>query len=379
MKWLGRFLLIVVVLAGSAWLAWHWMRPEQQRFVKDKVKTLIGRKPVQVGGPVPSKASVIQGKLATGDEAPFSLASGPWSLVEFQKDGKHIRPNLQFDFERSPDEDTSRLSQQWAHSGSFSYHMDAGTEYSPAVRRQVMDVANRLSTIDIGFWARAAEEGTKLTAVVSIERDDKQVAWFGKDLAATTDSAGSRLNARFWVTDQQLEPADVVSIYFWKRGRAVVYVDDLDIFFHSSEVLGRTMGQPVALDSIGMGGPHFLGYAQATMNDLPVDTTRFRAGNEAVPTTTAAVPIGITGKQWKFIPQEGLAYLLDASGNAIALIRPRSVTTGVDITHFDRVIAEPWGPGIALTGFDVDMIDGTGKIAEHPAPVSVWVQLQDSE
>ena len=92
-------------------------------------------------------------------------------------------------------------------------------------------------------------------------------------------------------------------------------------------------------------------------------------------TTVAAVPIGGTGQQWCFVPQEGVAYLTGTDGTPTAMLRPWSATSGTDITHFDRVVAEQQPQGILLTGFDVDNDDGTERIAASPAPQAMILEL----
>lgn len=369
--------VILVLLASLGFGAWHWMGPEGQRSTKDALKVVVGRKPRSMNGPVAAgTGAVVQGRLATGDEPPFSLASGAWSLTAYEQGGLMLRPNIQFDFERTADEDTTRLSRRWAHSGTYSYRMDAGTEYAPPIRRRLKDVATRLSSVDIGFWAWTPGNGVTVTAVVSIDRDGKQVAWFGKDIALPAAGAeGSRLNARFLIGDQALQPTDVVSAYFWKRGKDEAYLDDVDLFFHDTEVPDRVGGSPIALDSIRAGTLPYLVFAPVDVQDVAVDTLRFSVGREAPPATTEAVPLGTTGKRWKFVPQEGLAYLIDAGGLAIAMIRPWSPASGIDVSHYDRLVAEPDGPAILLTGFDVAVRGGKEWIQAVPAPSSVRVEL----
>lgn len=372
-----RVVALLVLLALVGFGVWCWTGAEGLRSTKDAVKVLLGRKPRLLNGPAAAgTVAVVQGKLATGDEPPFSLASGAWSLTAYEQGGKMIRPNLQFDFERAADEDTARLSRRWAHGGTYSYRMDAGTEYSPAIRRRLRDVAVRLASVDVGFWAWSSGSDVKVTAVVSIDRDGKQVAWFGKDIAlSAADAEGSRMNARFLIGDQRLDTTDVVSVYFWKRGKEDAYLDDVDLFFHSSEVPGRRLGTPVALDSIAAGTQPYLVFAPVAVHDVVVDTLRFGAEKEAPPTTMDAIPFGTTGKRWKFVPQEGLAYLLDANDRAVALIRPWSSASGIDIAHFDRVLAEQAGEALLLTGFDVAMRNGRAWVKAQPAPRSVRVEL----
>ncbi len=379
MKRFLRIIGVLVILVGAGLLVWQWMTTAQQHVVKNSVKMLIGSSPRNISGTLPDAGAARltkEGGLITGDEAPFAFAAGPWSTVKFDVDGRIIRPNMRFDFEVPSTSDTSRLSRKWSHGGERSYRMTSGDDYSPAVRRRVQDVATALSAVEVGFWMWSPSPKTLITAVVSIDRGSKQVAWFGKDLPADTGAArGSRLNCNFLIRDVALEPSDIISVYFWKRGGAEAFVDDIDIYFHSAQVPGRSEGTAFALDSMGVGGRFPMGYAALSVKSVPADTARFRGGIAAVNTTVDAVPIGGTDKQWRFVPQEGVAYLIDASGTPIAMLRPWSPTSHTDITHFERVVAERNAQGILLTGFDVDTEDGTDRIASSPAPQAMILEL----
>ncbi|MCO5276263.1 MAG: hypothetical protein M9900_15265 [Flavobacteriales bacterium] len=363
-----------VVIAGL--LAWQWMTSGQQQAIKEQVKRVIGKSPRMTNGTPPVAADMQAGEtgLLTGDPAPFGFATGPWSTVAFETDGHTVRPDLQFSFEVPPGSDTTLLSRQWSHAGARSYRMAPGDEYSPAIRRRVQDVALGFSAVEVGLWAWSPSPGVLVTAVVSIDRDGKQVAWFGKDMVIPEDTvrSGARLNGSFLLRDLALEPTDVVSVYLWKRGGKEAFIDDLDLFFHSGEVPGRKLGQAFPLDSTGKAA---LGYADVVLQEVVPDPARFSAGAPAVNTTVDAIPIGGTGQRWQFKPDEGVAYLLDPVGQPAAMLRPWSATSGRDITHFDRVVAEPTAEGIRLTGFDVVAKDGEERMAASPAPMAVTLQL----
>lgn len=363
-----------VVIAGL--LAWQWMTSGQQQTIKEQVKRVIGKSPRMTNGTPPVAADMQAGEtgLLTGDPAPFGFATGPWSTVAFETDGHTVRPDLQFSFEVPPGSDTTLLSRQWSHAGARSYRMAPGDEYSPAIRRRVQDVALGFSAVEVGLWAWSPSPGVLVTAVVSIDRDGKQVAWFGKDMVIPEDTvrSGARLNGSFLLRDLALEPTDVVSVYLWKRGGKEAFIDDLDLFFHSGEVPGRKLGQAFPLDSTGKAA---LGYADVVLQEVVPDPARFSAGAPAVNTTVDAIPIGGTGQRWQFKPDEGVAYLLDPVGQPAAMLRPWSATSGRDITHFDRVVAEPTAEGIRLTGFDVVAKDGEERMAASPAPMAVTLQL----
>jgi hypothetical protein len=342
---------------------------------------LLYMKPQQIGGPVSAMASMRADNdagLFTGDETPFAFASGPWSTVRFAEGGRTVRPNLRFDFEVPSTADSSHLSRSWSRSGTRSYRMAPDEEYSPAIRRRLGDVSMGLSAVDVGFWMHSETPGTMVTAVVSIDRDGTQLAWFGKDLYADSTKQGGRLNCDFLLRDLAVAPDDIISVYLWKRGGAEAFIDDMDIYFIGTTIPGQERGKAIALDSLGHGGPTPLGYAGIQVKDMPVDTGRFRVGGPAPPTTVDAVPIGGTDRQWRFVPREGLAYLVDSNGTPTALVRPRSELTHKDVTHFERVVAETRPQGILLTGFDVDHAtqgDASSTIAGTPAPFSMLLEL----
>jgi hypothetical protein len=378
-KWFLRIIGLIAILVVAGLLAWQWMNSAQQRAMKDLVKTFIHDKPRPVGGPLQAGADVttiVDGGLVTGDEPPFALAAGPWSMVQYESEGHLIRPNLHFDFEPREGADTTKFSRSWSHGGGSSYRMAPGEDYSPAVRRHVGDVATSMASVEVGFWMWSASPRTLLTAVVSFDRGGKQLAWFGKDLPADTGAIrGSRLNCKFLMRELSLKPTDIVSVYLWKRGGKEAFIDDMDIFFHSTVVPGRMEGTALPLDSVGLGGRAPMGYATVALKEVPVDTTRFMVGGPAMSTTEAAVPIGGTDKQWRFVPQEGVAYLIAADGTPTSMLRPWSPTSRVDITHFERVVAETRPQGVLLTGFDVDFKGGKAHIASSPPPKAVILEI----
>ncbi|HMN05137.1 MAG TPA: hypothetical protein PKD45_05360 [Flavobacteriales bacterium] len=378
-KRIAVFLLVVAVAASALALAWRAATSDQQRWAKDRIKVLLGRNPKPLAGPPPPAAQARphggEG-LVTGDDPPFAYASGAWSMVTYGEGDAVIRPNLRFDFELPPGMDTSRLGREWARSGTRSYRMGRGDEYSPAVRRLVRDVAINLSAVEVGLWAWSPSPSTLLTVVVSIDRAGKQVAWFGKDLLADPAAkAGQRVNAQFLVRDTKIESDDVLSVYLWKRGGAEAFIDDMDIFFHSDEVPGRAQGRALALDSLLPDGPRPLHYAQVSITDVPVDTARFRVGGTAPATTVEAVPIGGTPRFWRFVPEEGTAWLQDAGGEQLELIRPWSTAANRDITHYDRVVATPLPQGLLLTGYDVEHAGEGERIAGWPAPLALKLEI----
>lgn len=360
-------------------MAWHLIGHEGQHTAKEQLKRWIGWQPKSIGGAVPVSSTMhVLGAsgVFTGDAAPFAFASGPWSNVAYLEGDRLIRPNLWFDFEERDSVDGVRHSGAWSHGGSQAFLLARDEDYSPAIRRRIADVASSLSAVDVGFWMWSQDPSAMLTAVVSIDRGDKQVLWFGKDINADTSAQrGTRLNCRFLVRDEQLEPTDIISVYLWKRGKADVFIDDMQVHFHSDEVLGRKLGRPIALDSLDARGTDPLEYGHIQVLDQPVDTNRFLPGMPVVNTTLEAVPFGESGMYWRFVPQEGLAYLEDRSGMPMALLRPWSAHARTDVTHFDRVVATARPNGVEVTGFDVEVLDGNERIAEHPAPMSVLLQL----
>jgi hypothetical protein len=374
-----QLVVIPALGAGAITLLWGVLPTAQQQLIKDRVKVLLGTDPRKLTGP----PSISLGPephgpgLFTGDEPPFSHASGPWSMVKYEENGQFIRPNCTFDFEIVLGMDSSRLDHQWSHSGEHAYRMAPGEEYSPAVRRRIRDVATHLAAVEVGLWSWSPSPHTLLTAVVSIDRGEKQLAWFGKDLQADTAAhGGQRLNGSFLIRDLPVEPNDIISVYLWKRGGAETFIDDMDIFFQSTEVPGRELGRALALDSLRTSGPAPPTYASLTVLDVPVDSALFKSNMPAPPTTLEAVLFGNGKYQLQFNPQDGFAWLQDPAGKPLALIRPWSPKAHRDVSHFDRVVAETVPQGVRITGCDVVRDAGTDRIASHPAPLAVMLQLQ---
>lgn len=374
MKRVLQLLAAAGVLAAAAAWAWQMAGDGSRHQVKEAAKRMLGRSPKRIGGQPPAVAAIVQGAtgILTGDPAPFTYASGLWSAVTYGSDGSAVHPNLQFDFEVPESGDQKGLSEAWARSGNRSYRMEAGEEYSPAIRRRAGDVATKLVNVDVGLWAWSSSPRTLLTAVVTLDRDQKQLAWFGKDLQADTSArSGQRLNAGFRMEHLDVQPGDVVSVYLWKRGGAEAFIDDMDLFFHSAEVPGRAQGEPVRLDAADPALPQ---YADMAVIPAAVDSSRFRPGMPAASTTLGAVPFGQGPMAWRFVPAQGLAFLQGPDGEDLALIRP--FVDGKDATHYDRVFAETDGTGVRLTSFDVERDGEMERIAAVPAPWSVQLELR---
>ncbi len=377
-KWLMRILggLFMLAVAGMVALLALGIGTKQE--LKDAVKTFIGKKPQSIRGIPPPAAGmqVLEEGLATGDEPPFSLAAGPWSKVEFDSNGQAIHPNLRFDFEIHLNSDSTRLSSAWSHAGRRSYRMLPGEEYSPAIRRRCSEVATTLSAVEVGFWSWSPSPNTLVTAVVSIDRDGKQLAWFGKDLRADTSvKRGARLNCNYLLRDLGVLPDDQISVYLWKRGGADAFIDDMDVYFHSSEVPGRTNGTALPLDSVGRRGGHPMGYAAILVKDVEPDTVRFHPGAPAPSTTVDDVRFGTSDNRWRFVPDQGVAYLVNAQGIPTAMLRPWSPVSRTDLTHFERVVARAIPQGVEITGLDVEVRDGKEVVASIPAPMALILEL----
>jgi len=164
-----------------------------------------------------------------------------------------LRPNLHFDFESSGD--TSLISREVAFSGISSQVIRAGKEFAPAIRRLAADVADTLASVAVGLWLHTAAERSPITIVVSLDRNDEQLAWFGREIQPREHEPNrwQPLRAEFHMGDLLVSGEDLVSVYIWNRDTQLVYIDDMDVVYRSTRMPGRRSGTAFDLERPAQG------------------------------------------------------------------------------------------------------------------------------
>lgn len=311
--------------------------------------------------------------------SPLERPDGAVSQVSITLKGHALRPNRHFSFE-----DTSvaspLLSTEQAYSGLRSLDL-SGITYGPVIRSRTSDVADDLSSVATGCWLLSSAERPRIGFVMSIRRGGQQVAWFGKELRPNEHDPGKweRFNAEFLLRETNVLPDDSIVYYIWHRDRDPLFVDDLDLFFHSANVPGRPPGTAVHVDSMTIA--HLpLPTAPCTCDPFPLlERSRLRIIGEhadSLGIPADSVPLA-NGVSWYRTASMPMAELRDAQGRSVAWVRPFCPTLGVDLLSFERVIVRADGPGrLLIIAFDVDDRDGQAVVAAAPPPVAATLTVQ---
>lgn len=317
---------------------------------------------------------------AHGEPAsPFVRSDASAADPSIVLNGRTLRPDRHFDFE-----DTTvvspLLSREMAHGGSRSLDLSEHT-YSPAIRLRAGDVAEDLATVATGCWLSCSAARPRIGFVMTIERGGEQVAWFGKDLRTNEHEPGKweRFNAEFLLRETKVLPDDSIIYYIWNRDRDPLFVDDLDLFFHSANVPGRPLGAAVHVDSLSskdMPPP----FAPCTCEPFPLlERSRRKIIGEPVdslgqPLDSARVARGFTWYRTGVMP---LAELRDADGKRIAWVRPFCASLGIDLLSFERVIVRSQDDGrLLVVAFDMDERNGRSVVAAEPPPVAALLTIR---
>lgn len=316
--------------------------------------------------------------IPTGDPAPHDRACRSRSALTMSMGDHWIRPNLHFDFEHSAD--SSWISRQKAHTGSSCMLIKEGVEYTPAIRRSVMNVADSMVAVNVGLWLLTDTTDPSLTIVSTVERRGQQVAWAGKELDTLEHVPGvwQRLNAEFPFSELVLAQDDVISVYLWNRNKQQVYVDDMDIVFRSRRVPGRTTGEAFRIE--GPKGGHMpLPFAKVSfVANVDPKSGGIFVGQAAPPISAPEVPLA-PGSAHRFRLPAGSAvgHVVDADGAARALVRAWCPEVGRDLLGYEHMLVSPGDRGLRFIAFDVDIDAASGRrtVAQVPAPIGAELLL----
>ncbi len=316
--------------------------------------------------------------ITTGDPAPHDFACRSRSALTMSIGDHWIQPNLHFDFEHSAD--SNWISRQKAHTGSSCMLIKEGVEYTPAIRRSVVNVADSLVAVNVGLWLLTDTTDPSLTIVSTVERRGQQVAWAGKELDTLEHVPGvwQRLNAEFQFSELVLAQDDVISVYLWNRNKQQVYVDDMDIVFRSRRIPGRTTGEAFRIE--GPKGGHMpLPFAKVSfVADVDPKSGGVFVGQAAPPIIAPEVPLA-PGSAHRFRLPAGSAvgHVVDADGTARALVRAWCPEVGRDLLGYEHVLVSPGDRGLRFIAFDVDIDAASGRrtVAQVPAPIGAELLL----
>lgn len=332
-------------------------------------------------GIVPAIATLLLAACGGGhDPSPFSSADGSVSEVSIEREGHTLRPNLHFSFEDSNARRSPLVTAERVRTGGYALQMD-GEEYSPPIKRRAGDVADGLASVACGFWLYCEDTDPRISIVLTVERGDgEQVAWFGKDLKASEHTPGKweRFNAEFLMRETPAQPDDSLVLYIWNRDEEDLSIDDMDLFFISTEVPGRELGSAAHLDSLAPGQLP-LPFAQcgctpfqalAVLQQKLIGQPSDSAG-EVVPHVALW-----DGFSWFYTPGMAVAEIRNAQDVPVAVVRPFCSELGVDLLSYERVVVRNIGQhGVHILSFDVDMLNGRSVVARKPPPVAAELTI----
>jgi hypothetical protein len=316
--------------------------------------------------------------INTGDPPPHDRACRSRSALAITVGDLRIQPNLHYDFEHRAD--SNWISSERAHSGSSCMLIKEGVEYTPTIRRSVMNVADSLLAVNVGLWLLADTKDPSLTIVSTVERKGQQVAWAGKELDTLEHVPGvwQRLNAEFHFSELVLEPDDVVSVYLWNRNKQQVYIDDMDIVFRSRRVPGRTAGEAFLIEG-PKGGRMPLPFAKVSfLATVDPKSGGVVVGQAAPPISATELPL-VPGSAHRFRLPVGSAvgHVVDADGAARTLVRAWCPEVGRDLLGYEHILVSPGDRGLRFIAFDVDIDAASGRrtVAQVPAPMGAELLL----
>lgn len=371
-----RTVISLALLTGAAGAAVLIVRPA---IVKDLLRPYYQKwsqpsGPKDTGSPVVSSGTG-HSDFISNDPAPYDqpdpIRSAPAILIG----DRLIRPNIHFDFEASSD--PSWLTSAHAFRGHRSLRMDASIEYGTSIRRRVGDVARPLTAVAVGMWCRTEEPIAKpITIVTTVHRQEKQLAWFGKEFSPSEHVAGTwqRFQGEFLLRDLVPEEGDIVTVYLWNKTQQDLWVDDMDIVFRSNDVLGKPQHPPHDLEH-GANTSAPLPFAGVNCMERPDPITLGIRPGAPAPALVEAVAVPGTGFRWRYRPGDGVARLEDDNGVAHYLVRPWCLGLG-DLLGFERVHVAAVPDGLLLVGHDVDRgPDNELLVARTPPPIAAVIQL----
>ncbi|MBK8340360.1 MAG: hypothetical protein IPK99_10405 [Flavobacteriales bacterium] len=372
---LRRTLLLGGLLLAAVGAIIHWRGPLEQKAREQWHAWKQPDIPADPGGPVSAARPSADGAtLETQDPPPYDRPSLLRSGMSIAIGDHRVRPNMHFDFEVTSD--TTKISHAHARSGVSAQVIRSGTEYAPAIRRRAAEVADTLTAVAVGLWLFTKAEKPPVTIVVSVDRGDKQLAWFGKDMYPAEHEPGKwqHFQAQFFLRDVVVTGDDQVSIYLWNREKERVYIDDMDVVFRSRQALGRAHGIAFDLeDSTHRIMP--LPFAQVAFHS-EVDPSSFgvMVGKEAPLSTITEVPLSPgSALRWRYAPGDAVARVVGGDGKDVALVRAWCIELGCDPLGYERVVVAPGSTGLRMVAFDVDMDASSGRatVAKTPPPRGV--------
>jgi hypothetical protein len=232
----------------------------------------------------------------------------------------------------------------------------------------VGDVAEALQAIRVECWSWSEAADPRLNIVITLKHGAEQVSWYGKELVKADQRPGewTVLRAEQLFRDQPVQADDTLTILWWKRSDAVVYVDDISVSFIGAMPLGA--GPPVAT-------PHrSLPYAMITCSEV----RKADLSADGVPAGPQVIDVPVragSALHWTLPLNSAVGYLVrkGLTEDTLALVRPYCPVTG-DLGMRERLEAWADPNGVRITAYDVDAdghaTEGTAALLQisPPAP-----------
>jgi hypothetical protein len=129
---------------------------------------------------------------------------------------------------------TANISNEQAHSGTYSNKLDSIHEYGLTLRQSFAEIANeKIKTIKVSVWVFIKPE-TKGGMVLEVRnKDGKQILWDSQktDKTNVVPNKWQFVTKDFVLNDSISKPENTIAVYPWCSGKTEFYVDDIRIEF----------------------------------------------------------------------------------------------------------------------------------------------------
>ena len=106
---------------------------------------------------------------------------------------------IEYDFEKPIDEtESNNYSDELAHTGNYSYHLDPSQAYSPVITRRVADVIDtEFKLITSSVWINAKDDDPNVLLVFTLmDANGKEYFWKGQATKGPNFSKGEWVKLR---------------------------------------------------------------------------------------------------------------------------------------------------------------------------------------
>jgi hypothetical protein len=145
------------------------------------------------------------------------------------------KPLTGYDFETWKEGiDSTKISDESAHSGSRSFHIDSNTEFSPLIILKCSDISSLKNNISIrpSAWVRITDSlGSGLVYfVVSLEEQYKSYQYEALKLNSLDLNLNEWTKISFTAALREIKHGDdIIKVYIWNPGKKDLFLDDFTV------------------------------------------------------------------------------------------------------------------------------------------------------